>query len=228
MYKTGDMVRWSRDGRIQFVGRTDNQVKIRGFRIEPGEIEQALHQHPLLNDAAVLAKERSPGQLQLVAYVVGHGGDPPPPADLRRFLGERVPEFMIPALFIALDEMPMTTSSKIDRQALPEPDWQRSEAQDNYVAPRTDAELQLADIWSEVLNVDQVGAHDNFFELGGNGRRSPTSRNNSGSSITSSRVCPFSICRPRCRFAGRSIWTPCVARSATLCNGMIRCGPPSR
>ena len=168
MYRTGDVVRWRRDGQLEFVGRTDHQVKIRGFRIEPGEVEQVLHEHPMLAEAAVVARERSPGDLQLAAYVVGRDGQPPTVAELRRFLGERLPEFMIPAAVVNLDSLPTTTSGKVDRRALPEPEWGRSGQQGEFVAPRTPTEQQLAAIWSEVLSIERIGAEDDFFDLGGN------------------------------------------------------------
>jgi amino acid adenylation domain-containing protein len=168
MYKTGDVVRWRSDGRLEFIGRTDDQVKIRGFRIEPGEIEARLREHPLLAEAAVVACDRAPGDRQLAAYVTARMGAEPALAELRHFLRERLPEHMIPAAFIPLDTMPTTPSGKVDRRALPAPDWSRFALQGEYVAPRTETEQQLAAIWSDVLSIDRVGAHDNFFELGGN------------------------------------------------------------
>ena len=136
MYKTGDVVRWRADGRIEFVGRTDHQVKIRGFRIEPGEVEQVLREHPLLADAAVVARQRSPGDLQLVAYTVGRDGDQPTAAEMRQFLRERLPEFMIPSAFVPIEAMPMTTSGKADRRALPEPDWSGGSPQGEFDCPQ--------------------------------------------------------------------------------------------
>ena len=153
---------------MEFLGRADDQVKIRGFRIEPGEIEEALREHPLLADAAVLARPRAGDDLQLVAYVTARSGEPPTIAELRRFLRQRLPEYMIPAVFVALDAMPLTSSGKVDRRALPEPDWSSAALRGEYVAPRTETEQRLAAIWSEVLHVSRVGANDNFFELGGN------------------------------------------------------------
>jgi amino acid adenylation domain-containing protein len=168
MYKTGDVVRWRGDSQLEFLERTDDQVKIRGFRIEPGEIEEALREHPLLAAAAVLARPRPGNDLQLVAYVTARSSVPPTVVELRRFLRLRLPEHMIPATFVVLDALPMTASGKVDRRALPEPDWNRSALLGEYVAPQTDTEQRLATIWSEVLNVSRVGLHDNFFELGGN------------------------------------------------------------
>ncbi len=168
MCRTGDRVRWRTDGQLDFLGRADDQVKIRGFRIEPGEIEEVLREHPLLSEAAVLARERTPGDLHLVAYVSARNDTDVTVAEMRRYLSGRLPDYMVPSLFVSLDEMPTTSSGKVDRQSLPEPDWRRSAMQDDYVAPRTDAERRLAEIWSEVLQVERVGANDNFFDLGGN------------------------------------------------------------
>jgi amino acid adenylation domain-containing protein/non-ribosomal peptide synthase protein (TIGR01720 family) len=168
MYKTGDLVRWRADGQLEFVGRVDHQVKIRGFRIEPGEVEQVLGEHPLLAEAAVVARERAAGDLQLVAYVVGKDQMSPTIPEMRRFLADRIPDFMIPAAFVPLDSLPTTTSGKVDRRALPEPDWSRSTLHGDFAAPRTATERRLAEIWSEVLSIDEVGVEDNFFELGGN------------------------------------------------------------
>jgi len=167
MCRTGDRVRWRTDGQVDFLGRADDQVKIRGFRIEPGEVEEVLREHPLLCEAAVLAHERSVGDLQLVAYVSAPSGNEVKVAEMRRYLRGKLPDYMIPSLFVSLDVMPTTPSGKVDRQALPEPDWRGAAAED-YVAPRTDVERQLAEIWSEVLQVERVGVNDDFFELGGN------------------------------------------------------------
>jgi amino acid adenylation domain-containing protein len=168
MYRTGDLVRWRMDGQLEFIGRTDQQVKIRGFRIELGEIERALSAHPSLAEAAVLACERAPGDLQLAAYVVGRNGTPPDTNQLRIFLGEQLPEYMVPAVFVVLDAMPLTSSDKLDRRALPKPDWGRSTSDAGYVAPRTDTERKLAELWCDVLSVERVGIDDSFFEMGGN------------------------------------------------------------
>jgi amino acid adenylation domain-containing protein len=163
MYKTGDLARYRPDGNIEFLGRADQQVKIRGFRIELGEIEAVLGQHPAVRDAAVLAREDVPGEKRLVAYVVA---DETTDA-LRRFLQEKLPEPMIPAVVMALEALPLMPNGKIDRRALPAPDRSRPELEKAFVAPRDDLELQLAQIWEEVLGVRPVGVRDNFFELGG-------------------------------------------------------------
>jgi amino acid adenylation domain-containing protein len=170
MYKTGDVVHWRDDGRLEFIGRTDHQVKIRGFRIEPGEVEQVLREHPLLADAVVTARERGPGDLQLVAYMASRGDAIPTATEIRQFLSQRLPDFMIPIAFVTLDSLPITASGKVDRRALPEPDWEGGGAarEGDFVAPRTPTEVQLTSIWSEVLSIEGVGANDNFFDLGGN------------------------------------------------------------
>lgn len=168
LYRTGDVARWRPDGRLEFCGRTDEQVKIRGYRIEPGEVEQCLREHPLLLDAAVVARERSPNDPRLVAYVVGRDDPPPSGDELQRFLSARLPEFMLPALFIPLRALPSTPSGKVDRAALPDPDWARLDTNEPFVPPATEEELRLASTWRDVLRIDRVGARDSFFDLGGN------------------------------------------------------------
>ncbi len=169
MYRTGDVVRWKADGALEFIGREDNQVKIRGFRIEPGEVEEALGAHPALAQAAVVARERAEGDLRLVAYVVGKAASSMPGAsEIKQFVSQRVPDYMVPSVFVALPQLPMTSSGKVDRKALPEPDWGIVLAQGKYVPPKPGVEEQLGEIWSEVLGLDRIGAHDDFFDLGGN------------------------------------------------------------
>ncbi|MET0236256.1 MAG: non-ribosomal peptide synthase/polyketide synthase [Kibdelosporangium sp.] len=152
MYRTGDRVRWTEAG-VEFLGRTDDQVKIRGFRIEPGEIEARLVQHEDISAAAVIARDN-----RLVAYVAG------PVAGLREYLSETLPDYLVPSVFMSLDQLPLTISGKLDRRALPEPEIL---AEDGYVEPRDDVERVLAGIWAEVLGVARVGIEDNFFGLGG-------------------------------------------------------------
>jgi amino acid adenylation domain-containing protein len=166
--RTGDRARWRADGQVEFLGRADNQVKIRGFRIEPGEIEEVLGEHPALAQAAVAPHQRTADDLRLVAYVVGKAGAAPDATGMKRFLARRLPDYMIPSAFVTLDTLPTTASGKVDRKALPAPDWSSALAQGEFVAPRTAVEQQLAAIWSEVLGLDRVGAHNNFFDLGGN------------------------------------------------------------
>ncbi len=165
MYATGDLVRYRTDGILEYRGRADQQVKIRGFRIEPGEVEAALLQHPELRAAAVIAQEDR-GEKRLVAYVVPGPGVPAPEFNaLREFLKESLPEYMVPGLFVVLDELPLTPNGKLDRKRLPEPELTAGEAL--HVTPRTPTEEVLAQIWAEVLSLEQVGVDKNFFELGG-------------------------------------------------------------
>jgi acyl-coenzyme A synthetase/AMP-(fatty) acid ligase/acyl carrier protein len=172
MYRTGDVVRWNPQGELEFGGRADNQIKIRGFRVEPGEIETLLRRHPALNDAVVVAREETPGIKRLVAYLTPVPGQTPPiPGELRELIGATLPDYMMPAAFVTLDELPLTPNGKLDRRALPAP-YYGSTTGDSYIAPRTDTEQVLADIWAEVLGIKQVGVEDNFFELGGDSLRS--------------------------------------------------------
>ncbi|MEV5412748.1 amino acid adenylation domain-containing protein [Thermopolyspora sp. NPDC052614] len=166
LYRTGDLARVREDGAIEYLGRLDHQVKLRGFRIEPGEIESVLTSHPRVSEAIVVAREPRPGDVRLVAYLTGDG-EPPDVADLRDHLRERLPEYMVPAAFVVLPELPLTANGKADRAALPEPDLSRPETRTAFVAPRDDLERVIADIWRDVLGVDRVGVHDNFFDLGG-------------------------------------------------------------
>ncbi|HJR06705.1 MAG TPA: amino acid adenylation domain-containing protein, partial [Pyrinomonadaceae bacterium] len=169
LYRTGDRARYLPDGQIEFLGRADHQVKLRGLRIELGEIEAALGKHPAVHDAVVIVREDVPGDKRLVAYPVFKTGAAAVPAsELRLFLKETLPDFMLPSAFVALDKLPLTHNIKIDRRALPAPDvGARRDASDTYVAPRTPHELIVASIWAQVLGVEAVGLHDNFFELGG-------------------------------------------------------------
>ncbi|HEV2855904.1 MAG TPA: amino acid adenylation domain-containing protein [Thermoanaerobaculia bacterium] len=158
LYRTGDLGRWRPDGELEFLGRADEQVKLRGYRIEPGEIESALRGIDGVSEAAVVLRGG-----RLVAYVAGDA----PTAGLRRQLETRLPEYIIPALFVKLDALPQTATGKLDRRALPEPGQQRPEIEPELVAPRSDTERALAAIWQQLLRLDRVGVHDNFFELGG-------------------------------------------------------------
>lgn len=168
LYRTSDLARYLPDGTIEYIGRIDHQVKIRGFRIELGEIEAALHLHPAVREAVVVAREDKSGEKALVAYIVPTDELLKIPA-LRFFLKERLPEYMVPSTFIRLDALPLTPNGKVDRHALPAPDQSQSRlgVQEAFVAPRTILEEQLAHIWAELLNVEQVGVQDDFFELGG-------------------------------------------------------------
>jgi len=167
LYKTGDLVRYRPDGDLEFVGRNDFQVKVRGFRIELGEIEAVLEQHPEVRETAVIVREDEPGDRRLVAYVVTDKEQAPTVSALRRFLRQRLPQYMVPSTFMILDNLLLTLNGKVDRQSLPAPVGTGIELENVYVAPRTPEEKALAEIWAIVLKVEQVGIHDNFFELGG-------------------------------------------------------------
>ncbi|HST59897.1 MAG TPA: amino acid adenylation domain-containing protein, partial [Longimicrobium sp.] len=161
LYRTGDRVRWMADGTLEYLGRLDVQVKVRGFRIELGEIEARLAGHPEVREAVVLAREDVPGDRRLVAYVVGAVETDA----LRAHLRHSLPEYMVPAAFVVLEALPLTPNGKLDRRALPAPDL--APAADRYVAPRTETEALLAEIWAEVLRLERVGVEESFFELGG-------------------------------------------------------------
>ncbi|MFP5263078.1 MAG: amino acid adenylation domain-containing protein [Blastocatellia bacterium] len=167
MYKTGDVGRYLSDGNIDFMGRIDHQVKVRGFRIEPGEIEAALVACAGVREAVVMAREHARGENCLVAYIVAEQRQAPTTTELRDYLKERLPSYMMPAAFVTLKSLPLTPNGKVDRKALPQPDYSRPVMGQPYVAPRTRSEEILVNIWSQVLGVEKVGVHDNFFALGG-------------------------------------------------------------
>jgi amino acid adenylation domain-containing protein len=167
LYQTGDLARYRPDGQIEFLGRIDHQVKIRGFRIELGEIEAVLGQHAGVREARVLAREDVPGDQRLVAYVVADPDPAVPIDELRRFLRERLPEYMVPSAFVMVDALPLTPNGKLDRQALPAPGQKPPELDRIFVAPRDDLEFQLAQIWEELLNIRPIGVTSSFFDLGG-------------------------------------------------------------
>ncbi|WP_438016720.1 amino acid adenylation domain-containing protein [Sorangium sp. So ce315] len=166
LYRTGDLARHRPDGAIEFLGRLDHQVKIRGLRVELGEIEARLLQHPDVQEAVVVARDEAHGGKRLVAYVAGHGGAAPEPEALRGWLGEALPAYMVPAPIVVLERLPLSPNGKVDRRALPAPEA-AALGHRPYVAPRTEAEQILAEVWAEVLHRAQVGVEDNFFELGG-------------------------------------------------------------
>ncbi|MEW6735288.1 MAG: amino acid adenylation domain-containing protein, partial [Acidobacteriota bacterium] len=172
LYRTGDLARYLSNGEIEYLGRVDHQVKIRGFRIELGEIETLLAQHPAIKDVVVLAREDEPGNKRLVAYLVCQQGNLPTITELRSYLKEKLPEYMLPAVYMILDNMPLTANGKVDRRALPVPDLTRPQLKEEFVAPQTWQERQLAQVWTEVLGIRQIGVHDNFFALGGDSMRS--------------------------------------------------------
>jgi amino acid adenylation domain-containing protein len=163
VYKTGDLGRWLPDGNIEYMGRIDDQVKIRGFRIELGEIESVLNQHSGIQQAVVLAKEDKQGTKRLAGYVVAEGEFDK--QAIQAYLSTKLPDYMVPALWVELESIPLTPNGKIDRKALPDPDLQSIITE--YVAPRNATEQALANIWQELLGLERIGIHDNFFELGG-------------------------------------------------------------
>ena len=166
LYRTGDLVRRLPSGEFDFLGRADGQIKLRGFRIELGEIETALAKAHGVEQAVVMLREDTPGDKRLVAYVIPSNGSTPPPADLRTHLLSKLPDYMVPAAFISLPSFPLTANAKIDRRALPVPDWTPSANSANYVAPRNPQEETFAKIWADVLHLEKVGIEDNIFELG--------------------------------------------------------------
>jgi amino acid adenylation domain-containing protein len=167
LYKTGDLARYLTDGKIEFLGRIDHQVKIRGFRIELGEIEALLEQHPQVRETVVVAREDIPNDCRLVAYLVNHDNATPSVNELRGFLKEKLPEYMLPSAFVVLDALPLTPNRKVARRALPVPESLRPTLTTSYQVPQSEMEQQIAKLWQEVLHLDKVGIHDNFFDLGG-------------------------------------------------------------
>jgi len=172
LYKTGDLARYRVDGSLEFLGRSDFQVKVRGFRIELGEIEGALLSHEEIKEAVVVARAGIDGDQRLVAYVVASGENASGIDELRSYLQERLPSYMVPAQFIILAQMPLSKNGKVDRRALPEPGMERPEIEEQYVEASTAEEELLTEVWRQVLRVDRIGVHDNFFTLGGDSIRS--------------------------------------------------------
>ncbi|MFL6125113.1 amino acid adenylation domain-containing protein [Actinophytocola sp.] len=166
LYRTGDLVRWLPGRRLEFVGRADDQVKVRGYRIEPAEVAIVLAGHPAVTDAVVVGAPDGAGDIRLVAYAVAEAG-PVSTEDLRAYLGERLPAYMLPAALVWLDTLPVGPNGKLDRSALPEPGGQRPHQSVAHVAPRDDTEQVLADVWAETLGLERVGVHDNFYAIGG-------------------------------------------------------------
>jgi acyl-coenzyme A synthetase/AMP-(fatty) acid ligase/acyl carrier protein len=168
VYKTGDRARYRADGTVELLGRNDDQVKVRGFRIELGEIEHALQSIPDVLRAAVVVHQNGEGEdHNIIAYLVPVPGVPLTPAELRGALLQTLPDYMIPAAFVMIDAMPTTPNGKLDRKALPAPDFAAVRKTRDSVPPSTDTEIALARIWESLLKVDKVGIHENFFDLGG-------------------------------------------------------------
>ncbi|MEV0759110.1 non-ribosomal peptide synthase/polyketide synthase [Nocardia sp. NPDC050435] len=164
LYRTGDVVRWTADGQLEFAGRVDDQVKIRGFRVEPGEVESALAQHPSVSRAVVVARDADAGGKVLVGYVVARAGAELDGAEVRRFAVDRLPDFLVPSAVVVLEAVPLTASGKVDRAALPVPELRATQP---YRAPETSAERRLAELFADLLGRTRVGVDDNFFALGG-------------------------------------------------------------
>jgi len=175
LYRTRDLARRRADGNLDFLGRVDAMIKVRGFRIEPGEIEAALMQHPSVSAAAVIAREHPSRERVLVAYVVSRVSTEPArdesTGELRRFLADRLPQYMVPSTVVFLDSLPLTPNGKLDQRRLPLPQWEMTEAVD-FVAPRTPAEEQIASIWADVLGIERVGVTQDFFAAGGDSIKS--------------------------------------------------------
>jgi amino acid adenylation domain-containing protein len=167
LYAAGDLARWLPGGDIEFLGRLDDQVKIRGFRVEPGEVETLLVKHPAIAAAAVVARERAPGDKLLVGYFVRRPGAAVEVASLRAFLGDQLPDYMVPSAFIELPALPLTPSGKVERRALPAPEASLLARDAAFAPPGTEAEKVIAEIWSELLAAPRIGLDDNFFHLGG-------------------------------------------------------------
>jgi acyl carrier protein len=167
LYRTGDVARYREDGKIDFLGRKDNQVKIRGYRVELGEIESELSQHPGVKEVVVAVWDRAGAGKRLVAYLVVEKDKEVSISELRSYLSERVPAYMLPSSYVMLEEMPLTGNGKVDRGKLPEPEPLRPALEQKYEAPETATHQVIAGIWEEVLGIERVGIKDNFFELGG-------------------------------------------------------------
>nr|WP_255527398.1 amino acid adenylation domain-containing protein [Microcystis sp. LEGE 00066] len=171
LYKTGDLARYLPDGNIEYVGRIDNQVKIRGFRIELGEIEAVLSQNQAVQSSCVIVREDNPGEKQLVAYIVPKLGVKLTSGDLRQFLSDKLPGYMVPGAFVLLEFFPLTANGKIDRRALKAPS--NTSDSDRFIEARNQLELNLVQIWSKVLKIDKISVQDNFFDLGGHSLLAP-------------------------------------------------------
>ncbi|CAN5599062.1 hypothetical protein BH11BAC2_BH11BAC2_06210 [soil metagenome] len=168
MYRTGDLAKRLPDGNIIYLGRIDGQVKVRGYRIELGEIEIVLGRFPGAAQVAVTVREDKPGQKKLVAYFVSNENQTLPVKDLRSFLQHQLPDYMMPSAFVKMDQLPRTPSGKIDRKSLPPPDTSRPDLGIPYAAPENKTQELLAEVWSQLINIESIGIHDNFFDLGGN------------------------------------------------------------
>jgi amino acid adenylation domain-containing protein/non-ribosomal peptide synthase protein (TIGR01720 family) len=167
LYRTGDLAYYTPDGSLEFIGRRDDQVKIRGHRVEPGEVEAAVQEHARVKDVAVMARDDQFGEKRLLCYFVAASQPPPTVAELRKHLATRVPDYMVPAIFIELSAMPLNANGKVNRRALPEVDLHRTVLQRMIIAPRTGIEEVLLELWRKLFDVDRISIRDDFFELGG-------------------------------------------------------------
>jgi amino acid adenylation domain-containing protein/non-ribosomal peptide synthase protein (TIGR01720 family) len=225
LYKTGDNARYLLDGNIEFLGRIDHQVKIRGFRIELGEIEAALAQHPAVRETVVVAQEDAPGRKYLAAYIVSNQSSPLASSDLRDFLKEKLPNYMVPGAFVMLDALPLTPNGKVDRRALPMPSTARQELEAAFVAARTWEEELLTRIWREVLHLEKVGIHDNFFELGGDSILSIqiiSKANQAGLQLTPKQIFEYQTIA---ELAAVAIATPSTQAEQGLVSGLLPLTP---
>jgi amino acid adenylation domain-containing protein len=167
MYRTGDLGYWGKDGRLYHLGRMDQQVKVRGFRIEPGEIETVLRAHSAVRETVIVARDAGPSDTRLIAYVVYASAQEPTTSDMRRYLRQRLPDYMVPSLIVSIDRLPLTPNGKIDRNALPDPFAGAAQSSRDTDEPAPGRETLVADIWREMLKIGRVNADDNFFDLGG-------------------------------------------------------------
>jgi acyl carrier protein len=167
LFKTGDMARFLPDGQIAFLGRTDEQVKVRGHRVEPNEITAVLNAHPQVRQSIVVAREITQGDVHLIGYFIAATESQPTLGELRGFLGDRLPDYMIPAMYVRLEKLPLTPNGKVDRAALPAPDDANTLRDNAFTAPRTDMEKAVADILGRLLGLEKVDVEENFFALGG-------------------------------------------------------------
>ena len=167
LYKTGDLARYLANGELEYLGRADQQVKVRGYRIELEEIEAAMMEHPAIRESIVIAREEADRERRLVGYVVAEEEGKLTTDELRAYLKEKLPDYMVPAVFVMMETFPLTANGKVDRRALPAPESQRPALGSLYIEPHTEMEKVIAAVWLEVLRVEKVGVHDNFFDLGG-------------------------------------------------------------
>jgi amino acid adenylation domain-containing protein/non-ribosomal peptide synthase protein (TIGR01720 family) len=230
LYKTGDLARYRPDGNIEFRGRSDDQVKIRGFRIELGEVEAALARHPAVREAVAVVREDTPGVKRLVAYITAREAAPDTQqasltSELRAFLKEKLPDYMLPAVFVKLAALPLLPNGKLNRRALPAPDQARPDLDTAFVAPESNAETMIADIWANLLGVKQVGRYDNFFELGGDsilGIQVIARTNQAGLRLTPRQLFQFPTVAGLAAVAGRG---PAIQADQGLVTGPVPLSP---